>query len=104
MRRLWRWLTRVWIERDDYRDRYNHQYEMKCKAQDKLDEAEKRGRDLYHRLGAYATVLFAPDERVSELVEALEWCSGSADFAPEGKARKGWVKLCQPLLRQHLTG
>ncbi|KKL17429.1 hypothetical protein LCGC14_2485660 [marine sediment metagenome] len=22
MLRLWRWLTRVWIERDDYRDRY----------------------------------------------------------------------------------
>ena len=75
MRRLWRWLTRVWIERDDYRDRYNHQYEMKVKAEDERDE----------------------------LVGALEWCSGSGDFALEGKARKGWVKLCQPLLRQHLT-
>jgi hypothetical protein len=54
----------------DYKDRYEHQYEMKCKAQDERDA----------------------------LAHALQWCSGSDDFAPGGKARKGWVKLCQPLL------
>ncbi len=97
-----RFLFNTRIERDDYRDRYEHQYEMKCKARDELDAAEKRGRDLYHRLGSYATVLFAPDERVSKLEEALQWCSGSGDFAPGGKARRGWVKLCQPLLRVRL--
>ncbi len=37
------------------------------------------------------------DER-DALVAALQWCSGSGDFAPGGKARKGWLKLCQPLL------
>ena len=31
-----------------------------------------------------------------QLVEALIWCSGSSDFAPEGKGREGWLKLCQP--------
>ncbi len=31
-----------------------------------------------------------------KLVEALIWCSGSSDFAPEGKGREGWLKLCQP--------
>lgn len=35
---------------------------------------------------------------VNEYVEALQWCSGSADFAPGGKARRGWLKLCAPLL------
>ena len=39
-----RFLFRTWIERDDYRDRYEHQYEMKCKAQDELEKAE-RARD-----------------------------------------------------------
>ena len=33
-----------------------------------------------------------------KLRDALFWCSGSQDFAPEGKARKGWEKLCAPLL------
>ncbi len=31
--------------------------------------------------------------------QALIWCGGSADFAEEGKARVGWKKICEPLLR-----
>ena len=30
--------------------------------------------------------------------EALQWCSGSADFQEGGQARKGWLKICKPLL------
>ena len=30
--------------------------------------------------------------------EALIWCSGSEDFQLEGKARKGWEKMCKPLI------
>ena len=30
--------------------------------------------------------------------EALRWCSGSADFQEGGQARKGWLKICKPLL------
>ena len=37
---------------------------------------------------------------VGKLVEALQWCSGSSDFAPGGKARKGWLKICAPLLKK----
>jgi len=33
-----------------------------------------------------------------KLREALIWCSGSEDFAEGGKARKGWLKICKPLL------
>lgn len=29
---------------------------------------------------------------IDELVQALQWCTGSADFAVEGKARIGWIK------------
>jgi len=32
----------------------------------------------------------------AKLREALIWCSGSADFAPGGQAREGWLKI-QPL-------
>lgn len=40
-----------------------------------------------------------------ECVEALIRCYGLADFVPEGKARKGWEKIVQPLLttKQHHT-
>jgi len=34
-----------------------------------------------------------------KFVDALIWCSGSEDFQVEGKARKGWEKICLPLLR-----
>ena len=35
---------------------------------------------------------------LAQALEALEWCSGSSDFQPKGKARKGWLLLCQPVL------
>lgn len=35
-----------------------------------------------------------------ECREALIWCSGLQDFAPGGKARKGWVKIVEPLLEK----
>lgn len=33
-------------------------------------------------------------ELVKELASAVEWCSGSADFGVDGKARKGWERVC----------
>ena len=35
---------------------------------------------------------------VGALLDALRWCSGSPDFNEGGQARKGWIKLCNPLL------
>ena len=32
-------------------------------------------------------------------VEALQWCSGSNDFQPDGQARVGWEKIVVPLIR-----
>ena len=37
-------------------------------------------------------------EAVKPYVEALIWCSGSPDFNDGGFARKGWLKLCAPLI------
>ena len=45
-----------------------------------------------------AQALTAKDARIAELESALVWCSGSADFQEGGRARVGWLKLCQPLL------
>ncbi len=33
-------------------------------------------------------------ELVKDLASAIEWCSGSADFGYDGKARKGWERIC----------
>ena len=41
-----------------------------------------------------------PKSKIEKLKEALIWCSGSDDFQVGGKARKGWLKLCVPLLRE----
>jgi hypothetical protein len=44
------------------------------------------------------------DERL-EYQMALIWCSAAADFAPEGQAREGWLKLGKPLIdRQPIEG
>jgi len=36
-----------------------------------------------------------------ELLDALVWCSAAKDFQPGGKARKGWLKLCAPLIAKY---
>lgn len=43
-------------------------------------------------------------ERIAQLEDALIWCSGSNDFAPGGKAREGWERICKPLLTPAPTG
>ena len=37
-------------------------------------------------------------EERDKLREALQWASGSGDFAPGGKARRGWLRLGRPAL------
>lgn len=39
------------------------------------------------------------EAKLEELRQALLWCSGSADFNEGGVARKGWLKVCAPLLK-----
>lgn len=37
-------------------------------------------------------------KKISEYIEALQWCSGSDDFGPGGKAYIGFEKICRPLM------
>ena len=37
-------------------------------------------------------------ELIDALYAALIWCSGSSDFGTGGFARKGWLKVCRPLI------
>ncbi len=39
------------------------------------------------------------DAKLAKAMEALQWCSGSADFNEGGVAREGWLKVCAPLLK-----
>ena len=41
------------------------------------------------------------ERQILQLQEALAWCSGSPSFATDGEARKGWLKLCLPLLEDY---
>lgn len=36
---------------------------------------------------------------LDQYIEALQWCSGCTDFGSGGKARKGWKKIVEPLLK-----
>lgn len=46
-------------------------------------------------------VVFA--EVIDEYIGALQWCSGSDDFAIGGKARVGWDKITLPLLDPEIS-
>ena len=46
---------------------------------------------------------FIRQERAKDcqkFIDALIWCSGSEDFQIGGKARKGWEKICLPLIKR----
>ncbi len=38
-------------------------------------------------------------EKIAKYIDALQWCSGSTDFQPEGIASVGFEKICRPLMR-----
>ena len=42
-------------------------------------------------------------EVIDEYIEALQWCSGSADFGASGKAKIGWDKITPPLLDPEIS-
>lgn len=44
-----------------------------------------------------------PDEDLLQrAIDALIWTSGCADFGAGGKARRGWLKLAQPVIDEWL--
>jgi len=67
---------------------------------DYITEKEKKELDRILKKRKPKKNIKSLEQQIRRLKEALIWCSGSADFQPEGKARKGWVKICQPLLKK----
>lgn len=69
---------------------------------ERIEVYEREIKALTHNLAVTnATVqktLDRDEEMILQLYDALIWCGGSADFAPDGQARKGWVKTVAPLL------
>jgi hypothetical protein len=41
-------------------------------------------------------IVFA--EKIGRYINALQWCSGSEDFGPDGKAYIGFERVCRPLM------
>lgn len=37
--------------------------------------------------------------KIDEYIQALQWCGGSLDFSQGGKARVGWERMANRLLR-----
>lgn len=44
-------------------------------------------------------IMVGYEAKLAKALEALLWCSGSADFNEGGVAREGWLKVCAPLLK-----
>ena len=62
-----------------------------------LYNAQHYERDPLHKQAADR--IEALTDKLAKAVEALQWCSGSADFNEGGVAREGWLKVCAPLLK-----
>ena len=60
--------------------------------------------DARAKITRLTEALRAAEEREKGFVDALIWCSGSADFNEGGQAREGWLKLCRPLIDAALKG
>jgi len=55
---------------------------------------------------AFQVIDFIRQEKSKDrqkFIDALIWCSASEDFQIGGKARKGWEKICKPLIKKSLT-
>lgn len=50
-----------------------------------------------------AVLLSEMKPEIDKYKEALHWCSGSSDFGPDGQARTGWLRICEPLLNSDIV-
>ena len=69
------------------------------KLADTAIDYKKRCEELEKACAEWAERALRAEARAERLEEALLWCSGSDDFNEGGVARKGWLKVCAPLLR-----
>ena len=67
------------------------------------DNATAGFQELYGLLAAKKVENHRLRSDREKMLDALIWCSGSADFAPGGKAHVGWVATCRPLIERLLA-
>ena len=64
---------------------------------DRYEDLPERIKEFDRVLARYILVLLQKNRQ--KFIDALIWCSGSDDFQIGGKARKGWEKMCLPLIK-----
>jgi hypothetical protein len=88
-------------ERDEQIEWVKRLADMQIASEVKLATCEKY-RDAYAECDRIGTQAVRDLEaKLAKAVEALIWCSGSADFNEGGIAEAGWQKVCAPLIAKH---
>jgi hypothetical protein len=62
----------------------------------KIDRLPPSPAELILRAGDKAVRL-----DLAQALEVIEWMGGASVFAPEGKARRGWLRAAVPLLEKY---
>ena len=72
-----------------------------------VESADAKEQDiLFKHKGKSIQLMFADknqqclEKKLKRAMDALLWCSGSADFAPLGIARKAWEAKVKPILEE----
>ena len=80
--------------------KYNNVLDVNCECgKDNQDGWCQKGCKCdCHKKNDKRIIVDGKEER-EKYQNALIWCSGSEDFQIGGKARKGWEKICIPLLK-----
>ena len=60
------------------------------------DESPITARDLRYISGRITGL----NEVCLELIQAIQWCSGSAEFGPGGKGEVGWQNYVRPIIQK----
>ena len=87
------------IQREAWNDTCRERDEARARITEIEADYDKSRRELWEQAKADKARIAELEAALRKYQEALIWCSGSPDFAPEGQAREGWLKLCAPLLR-----
>ena len=80
-------------QKENWEKEFDENFESEIKGLGEIWESHKIKSFIRRLLKSKKT------EDCQKFIDALIWCSGSEDFQVGGKARKGWEKICLPLLK-----
>ena len=77
----------------DWEKEFDENFESEIKGLGEIWES--------HKIKSFIRQLLIQEKAKNrqKFIDALIWCSGSEDFQIGGKARRGWEKICLPLLK-----